>query len=495
MNDHAATLAGAGIGTVPILVHASLAFVIIIGLIVFLKVNAVIGLFLGTSYLGLTAGLGPTETVTAITDGFADIMAEIGLLITFGVLLGSMLRALGVFDRIAAWLIRITRDRDLPYAYTLVLMLLFPVLFTDVQMVLAAPLVRNLGKRLGPGGLAKMASATMMGSQLGQMFVVPGLSLLAITGLLQLPLTSILGYGLLVGIPTGVISVFLYAQLIKMRLWNPSTDELVEEPRLAERNIATADARAESTAHRAAGGTDEPTHPEIGQEPIEAYPEGTRGQDRPRLGISLLPLLLALALVVSGGVFQVVHGDPPGGFLGLLTNPVFALFLGFALSYAMVWRHSSSDRVDGIMSDGLKQCGTILVLTGISGSLAGVISASPLGDVLTQLFTASALTPLLLAWIVACVIHILIGSTSLAAISTAGILAPVLSEVATPAPLIALAIGSGALFAIQVNSNGFWMWQTLLNMTTRGTLKTVTLPTMLISVVSLGMILVISLFV
>jgi gluconate:H+ symporter, GntP family len=72
---------------------------------------------------------------------------------------------------------------------------------------------------------------------------------------------------------------------------------------------------------------------------------------------------------------------------------------------------------------------------------------------------------------------------------------PVLSEVDTPAPLIALAIGSGALFAIQVNSNGFWMWQALLHMTTRGTLKTVTVPTMLISVVSLGMILAISLFV
>ena len=224
-------------GTVPILVHASLAFVIIIGLIVYLRVNAVIGLFLGTAYLGLAAGLGPAGTVTAITEGFGDIMAEIGLLITFGVLLGSMLRALGVFDRVAAWLLRIARDRDLPYAYTLVLMLIFPVLFSDVQMVLSAPLVRNLGKRLGPGGLAKMASATIMGSQLGQMFIVPGLSLLAIAGQLKLPLTSVLGYGLLVGIPTGVLSVFLYAQLIKLRFWNPSTDELIEEPQVAGRNI------------------------------------------------------------------------------------------------------------------------------------------------------------------------------------------------------------------------------------------------------------------
>lgn len=491
MNDHVATLASAGIGTVPVLVHASLAFVIVIGLIVFFKVNAVIGLFLGTAYLGLAVGLGPTGTVTAITDGFGDIMAEVGLLITFGVLLGSMLRALGVFDRIAAWLIRITRDRDLPYAYTLVLMLVFPVLFSDVQMVLSAPLVRNLGKRLGPGGLAKMASATMMGSQLGQMFVIPGLSLLAITGQLKLPLTSVLGYGLLVGIPTGVISVFLYAQLIKLRMWNPSTDELREELRPASRDVAVAEARTGHVPHRTGGGADDSG---TGEEPDGTHRDGTPSPGRPGLGTCLLPLVLALALVVLGGVVEVVQGDPPSGLLGLLTSPVFALFFGFALSYAMVWRYSSSDRVDAILSDGLKQCGMILVLTGISGSLAGVISASPLGDVLTGLFTASALAPLLLAWVVACVIHLMIGSTSLAAISTAGILVPVLSQVATPAPLIALAIGSGALFAIQVNSNGFWMWQTLLNMTTRGTLKTVTVPTMLISVVSLGMILIINLF-
>jgi gluconate:H+ symporter, GntP family len=374
----------------------------------------------------------------------------------------------------------------------LVLMLVFPVLFTDVQMVVSAPLVRNLGKRLGPGGLAKMASATMMGSQLGSMFVIPGVSLLAISGQLKLPLTSVLGYGLLVGIPTGVISVFLYAQLIRMRMWNPSTDELREELRPAGRDVAVAEARAERVPHRTGGGADDAG---TGEEPDGADRDGVLGPGRPGLGICLLPLLLALALVVLGGVFEVVQGDAPGGLLGLLTSPVVALFLGFALSYAMVWRYSSSERVDAILADGLKQCGMILVLTGISGSLAGVISASPLGDVLTGLFTASALAPLLLAWVVACVIHLMIGSTSLAAISTAGILVPVLAQVATPAPLIALAIGSGALFAIQVNSNGFWMWQTLLSMTTRGTLKTVTVPTMLISVVSLGMILIIDLFV
>ena len=483
--------------TFMILLHASVAFVVIIGLVVFFKVNAVVGLFLGTMYLGLATGLGPEGTVTAIIEGFGAIMAEIGLLITFGVLLGSMLRALGVFDRVAAWLLRISRDRDLPYAYTLVLMLVFPVLYTDVQMVLSAPLVRNLGKRLGYGGLAKMASATIMGSQLGQMFIVPGLSLLAISGQLKLPLTSVLGYGLLVGIPTGIISMFLYVKLIQLRFWNPSTDEMLEETQAAGQSSFVAEGRAaESLARGATGDAGGSKSAVLDDESSDTYDSNApKARTQPGLGISLLPLFLALALVVTGGVYQIVQGDPPSGFLGLLVSPVVALFLGFAASYALVWQRSSSSRVDSVMTDGLKQCGMILVLTGISGSLAGVIGASALGDVLTELFTASALAPLLLAWVVACVIHLMIGSTSLAAISSAAILAPALSAVDTPAPLIALAIGSGALFAIQVNSNGFWMWQALLHMTTRGTLKTVAVPTIMISVVSLAIILVISLFV
>jgi gluconate:H+ symporter, GntP family len=102
---------------------------------------------------------------------------------------------------------------------------------------------------------------------------------------------------------------------------------------------------------------------------------------------------------------------------------------------------------------------------------------------------------ILLAWLIAAVLHLAIGSISVAAITAAGILAPIMSSLEVPTVVIGLAIGSGALFALQVNSNFFWMFQTLLGLTTQGTLKALTFVTALASVVSLVLILVLSLVV
>jgi H+/gluconate symporter-like permease len=91
-------------------------------------------------------------------------------------------------------------------------------------------------------------------------------------------------------------------------------------------------------------------------------------------------------------------------------------------------------------------------------------------------------------WLVAALLHLAIGSIGVAAIAAAGIVAPIMGSLDVPAEVLALAIGSGALFALQVNSNFFWMFQALLGITTRGALKALTFVTALASVVSLVLV-------
>ena len=100
-----------------------------------------------------------------------------------------------------------------------------------------------------------------------------------------------------------------------------------------------------------------------------------------------------------------------------------------------------------------------------------------------------------MAWLIAAVLHLAIGSISVAAITASGILAPIMDGLEVPAAIMALAIGSGALFALQVNSNFFWMFQSLLGVSTQGALTALTLVTALASVVSLVLILPLSLVV
>ena len=131
--------------------------------------------------------------------------------------------------------------------------------------------------------------------------------------------------------------------------------------------------------------------------------------------------------------------------------------------------------------------------------MGAVIGETGLDEILGGFFSAEAGTPdlltILLAWSIAAILHLAIGSISVAAITAAGILAPILGSIEVPAVVLGLAIGSGALFALQVNSNFFWMFQKLLGLTTQGTLKSLTLVTSMASVVSLVLILVLSLVV
>ncbi|UYM03528.1 GntP family permease [Solicola gregarius] len=141
------------------------------------------------------------------------------------------------------------------------------------------------------------------------------------------------------------------------------------------------------------------------------------------------------------------------------------------------------------MASGFRNSGQILVLTGVGGSLAAIVNASGLGDVLQDSFTASTVAPLIVVWGIAAILHAAIGSVTLAALTAAGILAPVVSQLGTDPVLIALAAGAGSLFAVHVTANAFWMLQSLLGLTTRGTLKTVTFSVSLSSVVALLMVL------
>jgi H+/gluconate symporter-like permease len=96
----------------------------------------------------------------------------------------------------------------------------------------------------------------------------------------------------------------------------------------------------------------------------------------------------------------------------------------------------------------------------------------------------------LLAWFIAAVLHFAIGSVSVGAITAAGIISPIVGALGVDPVVIALAIASGAMFALHVNSNFFWMFKSLLGLSTKGTLKTLTLVTSVASVVSLPLVMV-----
>lgn len=495
---------------IAILINTAVAVLATVLLIVRFKVNPVISLVLGSLYLGLATGMGVTHTVETITEGFGDIMVEVGLLIAFGVLMGSILNATGAIGRLVEHLLRIFGAKRLPYAFALTIGTVLQSIFLDVLLVISAPLARRLAGQIGRFGTARMASAMAISLECGIVFMVPGVASLALAGLLGVPLGKMLFFGFAVVVPTIIISIAIMTFLFHRGFWNTEKDELpfaddgddAHDGDDENATIDDADDHPEGSpapvpnrsSHSGGKGGDAATASapaadnELGNTVV-----GTAAEPRPPLAILFAPLAASLLLIALGAVFDFLQLDIAP--VKLLGNPVVALLIGLIGSTLVCRRYFGQAKAEEAITLGFKESGQILLLTGVGGSLAGVVAEAGLGDILGEFFTASHVAPLLVVWGIAAVLHIAVGSVTLSAITAAGLLSPIAPALGLDPVLIALAAGAGSLFLVHVTSNTFWLLQSLMGQSVRGALKTVSFGVSVASVVSLLVVLLLSVFI
>lgn len=447
-----------------LLLHTAITIVGIIALIVFAKIHPVYALLAGVLYLGIASGLGLDDTLTTLTTGFGEILAEIGLLIAFGVTLGTAMHELGAIDRIVRGLLRIFGPRRSPYALGVTAGTALQAIFADVMLVVTAPVARGLARTVGPNGIPRVASALVAGILVGLTMMVPSVGSLALAGVIDIPLWRYLIFGGIAGAITILVTVLVMTTLIERTpFWSPEADE----------------DRATFDALDALDGEDGPVSTEVHQ-----------GRRVP-LALAVAPVVVSLALVAAGSISDVADVD--NALLTFLSAPTMALLIGSFSAVMLVRFYRGQEGVGRALGTSFASLGEVLVLTGLGGALAGLVRATGLGDVLGEFFASSSGPPILLAWLIAVVLHVAIGSVSVAAITAAGILAPVAESSGMDPMLIALAAAAGALFLMTVHSNFFWMAKNLLGLTTSGAVKTVGTSTSVASVVGLGVVLLMSL--
>ncbi|WP_222123696.1 GntP family permease [Agrococcus jejuensis] len=464
----------------------------VVVVIVRFRINPVIALALGAAAIGLLTGLGPVDTVSVMTQGFGDVMMEAGLLIAWGVLIGSMLNEMGAITRLVESLLRVFGRRGVPYALGLSFATYLQTIFVDAMIVIAAPLARRIAPRLGKAGTGIMAATFAISLEVGIVMMVPGFAAVALAGLLGVPLGIMLLGGLAVVVPTVILAILVMSVLFRLGFWKPATDE--------QQLISDGEEVAEQSASQGVGsarsvGGD---HGDRSTTSI-ATVDGSTRQEGPRdpASVPLLalfgPMLAALALIAVQAVLTVVEVELPA--MQFLGNPVIALLLA-VIATGLVGRATvGTPRVERALVRGFQDGGQIFVLTGVGGALAAVIAEGDLGAILQGYFSATTVAPLLVVWVMAAVLHIAVGSVTLSAITAAGILGPVAATLGLNPLLIALAAGAGALFCIHVTSNTFWLLQSFLGQSVRGALKSVTVAVSVASVIALGMTLILSIFV
>lgn len=464
--------------------------------IVRFRINPVIALALGAAAIGLLTGLGPVDTVTTMTGGFGEVMMEAGLLIAWGVLIGAMLNEMGAITRLVESLMRIFGRRGIAYALGLSLATYLQTIFVDVMIVIAAPLARRIAPRLGTSGVGIIGLTFAVSLEMGIVMMVPGFAAVALAGLLGVPLGIMLLGGAAVVIPTVVLTILLMSLTFRAGFWNPARDEeeiVHDEPVEAEKvpvptvpappsGNPTLDKTSTGTVRTAVGGVPRGLHA------TTVTPE----HERPLL-LLFAPMLASLLLIAAQAVLTVVGVEVPA--MQFLGNPVISLLLAVVATGLIGRSAIGTKRIEKSLVKGFQDGGQIFVLTGIGGSLAAVIAKGDLGDILQGYFQATTFAPILVVWAMAAVLHVAVGSVTLSAITAAGVIAPVASSLGLSPLLIALAAGAGALFCIHVTSNTFWLLKTFLGQSVRGALKTVTVGVSVASVIALGMVLVLGIFI
>src|SRR5689334_22678514 len=279
-----------------IVVNTAVAIIAVVVMIVRFKFNPVVSLVVGSAYLGLAAGLGVEKTIDAIMNGFGDIMAEVGLLIAFGVLMGAILQRTGAIQRLVQALLQRLGPNRMPYAMSLTIATMFQSIFLDVLLVISAPLARGLGTKIGKNGTARMAAAMAIGLECGIVLTVPGVGALALAGLLGVPLGKMLLFGVLLVIPTVALSVAIMSFLFNHGWWNADRDE---QEFLGEDPDALDDSEAEiSRPVEASQDDNEPSGGGL------ATKTETVTRTQTPLIVLFAPMLTSLVLIATGAILD-----------------------------------------------------------------------------------------------------------------------------------------------------------------------------------------------
>ncbi|MGH8016699.1 MAG: GntP family permease [Opitutaceae bacterium] len=398
------------------------------------KVHPFLALIAASYGMGLAGGLAPGEIVGALTGGFGGTAGYIGIVITCGCIIGVALERSGCALVMAETMLRLVGRRRSVLAMSTTGALVSIPVFCDSGYVVLSPLIHSLARRTGTS-LAAFAVALSMGLYATHCLVPPTPGPLATAGTLEADIGAVIMFGLIVAIPV-VAATCAYAQFAGRRIRLDPVHSGEEEAR---------------------------------NEPGEAAPAPAHGWPA-----AFAPIVFPVLLIALGSVAN-LPGRPFGegiarDVLGMAGNPNTALLLGVVLG-GIVLRRRGMEAFGSWSSDGLRDAGTIILITGAGGALGGVLRETPMGTIIGDQLTSLGLGrfSIVLPFIVAAGLKTAIGSSTAAMITTASLVSPLLPAMGL-APgfgpvLTTLAISCGSMMVSHVNDSFFWVITQMSGMT------------------------------
>lgn len=417
-------------------------------LIAVVRLNPFISILLASLGLALLTGMPLREVVHSFEAGLGGTLGHIAVVVALGTMLGKMMAESGGADRIARTLIRLFGEKRVHWAMMTIGLIIGLPAFFEVGFVLVIPIAYTVAKRT-------RTSLVLVGLPLiAGLSVVHGLvpphpaAMLAVT-MYHADVGHTIFYALLVGLPTAVIAGPVFAKLIAPHI------------RLAEENPMAAQF-------------------------LDHNPE----RSLPGFGVSLFTILLPVLLMLIGSVADAIsaRGSGLNDALHLAGNDDMALLAGALVSFLTFGRMRgfSRETILRFSNECLAPTAMITLLVGAGGGFGRVLEDSGVAKAIIATALHIHIPLLLLAWLLAAMMRLAVGSATVAMSTAAGIVAPIALHNPTVDPaLLAIATGAGSLIFSHVNDGGFWLVKEYFDMSVPDTLKTWSVCETIISVCAL----------
>lgn len=387
------------------------------------KIHPFFVLLLSAIAYGFITGMGVEQIVSAVNDGFGSIMGKIGLIIFFGVAIGTILEKSGGAMVIASRMIKLIGEKSIHLAMMLTGYLLSIPVFADSAFIIMNSLNKALSDK-AKVSYAGTTAAMALGLTATHVMVPPTPGPIAAAGILNADLGSVILWGLIIS-SLSLITCYFFAVKIAAKVKVPIV-------------MAT----SSDALHK------------------------------PKLRLSLLCIVVPIILIVLKSIFDYPELNltdssvyPVISFVG---SPVIALLIGVILSLALPEKLDEEVySATGWLGEAVRIAAPIILITGAGGIFGAMLQNSGIADLITQSFDGMSIG-LFFPFLLAACLKTTQGSSTVALITTASIVAPMMPALGLEEPFMktmtVLAIGAGSTVVSHANDSFFWVLTQLTGM-------------------------------
>ncbi len=436
------------------LIIIAIAILLLIVLISIFKINTFLSLIFTAFVVGLMGKMELLKILQSITNGIGSTMGSIALIIVLGAMLGKLIEESGSAYQIVNSFIQKFGVKRMHLATVLIGFMVGLPMFYNAAFLVLIPLVYMLaattGRPLVYVGLPLCAALLITHG-----FLPPHPAPTFISQIYQASIGKTLLYGLVVAIPAVILSGPLLSNFYKKLVTKPP------EHLFVNRDFSTA--------------------------------------KLPSLSVSILTILSPVILMLFGTIIDMSCSSYPElqNFFKFLCDPSVALFLSVCLGiYTLGIRQGKkTTEVMAKLTEAVTNIAMILLIIAAGGAFKQVLVDSGVNEYIKQISSALNFSPLVLAWCVAGLFRLAMGSATVACITAAGLVMPLIKSTGASPELMVIATGAGSLMSSHFNDSRFWMFKEYFNLSIKQTFATWTIMGLVISLAGLAGVLLLNCFI